>query len=467
VKPDGIVRDQSWIRKGTNSEPEEPMPRPSVQGSDGEAPTRLERDPLGPIAVPQAALYGAQTERGRANFRVSGLTLADRPELIAALGQVKAASVRANQELGEVPADLASVILQAAREVAANELDEHFPLDVVQGGGGTATNMNANEVIANRAADLLGRPRGVYDLVNPNNHVNRSQSTNDVYPTALQLAVVVRSGQAVEGVRYLAEAIRSAGEKVGGLLRIGRTCLRDALPVEIRATGNGEASALERCARDLEAASAELLAVPLGATAVGTGFGAPDGYKELAVRYLAEESGLAVTPVKDPYDALSHLDKFIAVASHLVRSALAMAKIAADLRILSSGPLGGIDEVTLPTVQVGSSIMPGKVNPVMPELVMQVSFEVRGAAAIVEAAAASGELELNVMEPVVARHLLGALADVGAVAHLFADRCVAGLEWREDALAQHLSSSFADRVELARRDGYAAAYESSPDTGGS
>ena len=324
------------------------MPRPSVQGSDGEAPTRLERDPLGPIAVPQAALYGAQTERGRGNFRVSGLTLADRPELIAALGQVKAASVRANQGLGEVPGDLARVILQAAREVAANELDEHFPLDVVQGGGGTATNMNANEVIANRAADLLGRPRGVYDVVNPNNHVNRSQLTNDVYPTALQLAVVVRSGQAVEGVRYLADTIRSAGEKVGGLLRIGRTCLRDALPVEIQATGNGEASALERCARDLETASSELLAVPLGATAVGTGFGAPEGYKELAVRYLAEESGLAVTPVEDPYDALSHLDKFIAVASHLVRSALTMAKIAADLRILSSGPLGGIDEVGLP-----------------------------------------------------------------------------------------------------------------------
>jgi aspartate ammonia-lyase len=186
-------------------------------------------------------------------------------------------------------------------------------------------------------------------------------------------------------------------------LRIDRTCLRDALPVEVQATGNGEASALERCARDLEAASSELLAVPLGATAVGTGFGAPEGYKELAVRYLAEESGLAVTPVEDPYDALSHLDKFIAVASHLVRSALAMAKIAADLRILSSGPLGGIDEVELPTVQVGSSIMPGKMNPVMPELVMQVSFEVRGTAAIVEAAAASGELELNVMEPVVAR----------------------------------------------------------------
>ena len=206
--------------------------------------------------------------------------------------------------------------------------------------------------------------------------------------------------------------------------------------------------------------------MPLGATAVGTGFGAPEGYKELAVRYLAEESGLVVTPVEDPYDALSHLDKFITVASHLVRSALAMAKIAADLRILSSGPLGGIDEVELPAVQVGSSIMPGKMNPVMPELVMQVSFEVRGTAAIVEAAAASGELELNVMEPVVARHLLGALADVGTVAHLFADRCVSGLEWREDVLAEHLSSSFADRVELARRDGYAAAYEFSPDADG-
>ena len=429
-------------------------------GADSTTAFRVESDAIGEIEIPSSALYGAQTQRGCANFRVSGVTLRSRPELISAFGHVKAAAARANMALSDLPEDIGDVVLVAAREVAANGLDDHFPLDIVQGGGGTATNMNVNEVIANRAADLMGLRRGTYEVVHPNNHVNRSQSTNDVYPTALQLAIVLQARRAESGLRYLAESIRSSGEKVGGLVRIGRTCLRDALPVEIRATLNGEAHALERTASDLASASEQLLAVPLGATAVGTGFGAPGGYRQLAVGYLGEETGLPVRSVEDPYDALAHIDQCLAVASSLVRAALVMAKLASDLRLLSSGPLGGINEVELPAVQVGSSIMPGKVNPVMPELVIQVVFEVRGAASVVEAAAAAGELELNVMGPVVARHLLGALSDIATVSRLFADRCIDGLEWQTDSISSHLAGSFADRVELARREGYAAASRS-------
>ncbi len=426
-------------------------------GAGDVASHRVEADALGEIDVPEVALWGAQTQRGCENFRVSGVTLQSLPELVAALGQVKAAAVRANMALGEIPEQLGEAILRAAREVAANRLDEHFPLDVVQGGGGTATNMNANEVIANRAAELLGGRRGAYDLAHPNNHVNRSQSTNDVYPTALQLAVVARASDTMAGLGRLAEALAASGDRAGEMERLGRTCLQDALPVPVRAVAHGQASALGRVSADLGAAGERLLAVPLGATAVGTGLGSAPGYRSLVVGYLADETGRAVSAVADPFDALAHIDQYVAVASGLVRSMLVMSKIAADLRFLSSGPLGGVGEVRLPAVQVGSSIMPGKVNPVIPELVMQVGFEVRGAAAVVEAAAGAGELELNVMEPVVARHLLASLADVAAVARIFARRCIDGLEWQADAVARHLQGSLSERVELARRDGYAAA----------
>jgi aspartate ammonia-lyase len=429
--------------------------------STSRAPFRIEHDSIGDVHVPAQALFGAHTQRGLENFCVSGVTLNARPELISAFGQVKAAAARANADLGELDEPVAGAIVAAAREVAANQLDEHFPLDVVQGGGGTATNRTANAVIANRAAEILGGRRGGYEVVHPNDHVNRSQSTNDVYPTALQIAVVNKSRQADEGLRYLAASIRTGAARAGALVRLGRTCLQDALPVGVGATQNGEASALERTLRDLGSATDQLLEVPLGATAVGTGLGAPDGYRELVVGYLAEETGLALVPAGDAFDALAHTDEFVAVASSLVRAALVMAKLASDLRLLSSGPLGGIGEVRMPAVQVGSSIMPGKVNPVIPELVMQVAFEVRGAATIVEAAAAAGELELNVMEPLVARHLLGALRDVAAVSRIFADRCVSGLEWQEEAIARHLAGSLADLVELARKHGYAAAVSSS------
>jgi aspartate ammonia-lyase len=415
---------------------------------------RVERDSLGAVTVPAGALYGAHTVRGLGNFRVSGVTMRERPELIAAFGHVKAAAARANAELGVLDASVAVAVRDAAREVARGEHDDQFPLDVVQGGGGTASNMNANEVIANRAAAILGGTYGTYELVHPNDHVNRSQSTNDVYPTALALATVAVGRVTASRMHALAGVLTERAAKGADRERLGRTCLQDAVPLTVAQTHQAQAHAITRAGSALQRATEQLLAVPLGATAVGTGIGAPAGYQQLAVRLLAEESGLPVSPAENLFDELANLDGYVDVAAQAVRVALVLAKIASDLRFWSSPPVG---EVCLPAVQVGSSIMPGKINPVIPELVMQVSFETRGMATIVEAAAAAGELELNVMEPVIARHLLAGLRELGRVAELFGERCVAGLEWQDDTLAAHLAGSRAEMVQLAAEEGYAHA----------
>ena len=418
---------------------------------------RIERDILGEVEVPADALYGIHTVRALANFALGGPTMADRPGLVVALARVKVAAARANAVLDALDGRLAGAIVEAGREVADGRWHDQFPLPVLQGGGGTSANMNMNEVLANRANELLGSARGAYDPVHPNDHVNRSQSTNDVYPTALAIAVVEAGAGTLAGLAHLWATLEARAADVGDLPRLGRTCLQDALPLTVGETHRAQAHALGRTSADLRAALDALQAVPLGATVIGTGFGAPLGYRELAVRLLAEETGLPVEPARDPFDALAHLDPYLRVAAAVNRSTLVMAKLAADLRLLSSGPVGGIGEVELPAVQSGSSAMPGKVNPVIPELVLQVSYDVRGMVTTVEAAVAGGELELNVMEPVVARRLLEALDDVGRAARLFADRCVAGLTWREDVLAKHLAGSLAPAVEQAASEGYEAA----------
>ena len=418
--------------------------------------TRLERDALGELAVPARALWGIHTARALENFAVSGVTLATQPALIAALGHVKVAAARANAELGALAPDLADAIVSAGREVAAGQHDDAFPLEIVQGGGGTSTNMNANEVIANRANELLGGALGAYAPVHPNDHVNRSQSTNDVYPTAMQLAVLAAAAPTLDAVEHLERTISEKASELGELERLGRTCLQDALPLPAASAQRAQARALERVRADLERTLSSLRSVPLGATVIGTGFGSPPGYLERVVPTLAEESGLELRPSDDLFDALAHLDEHVSLIAHLNRVMLVMAKVASDLRYLSSGAVG---EARLPALQAGSSTMPGKVNPVLPELVLQVSYQLRGAAATVESAVAGGELELNVMEPVIARSVLESLRDVAAVARLFADRCMAGLEYNELRTAQHLEGSYAELVELATDSGYAAAAE--------
>lgn len=418
---------------------------------------RTERDSLGPVEVPHEALYGAHTARALANFALGGPRLCDRPALVIALAQVKEAAARANGELGALDRRRADGIAAAARRVAAGECHEHFPIAVVQGGGGTSANMNANEVLANLGNLALGGGRGSYDPLHPNDHVNRSQSTNDVYPTALQIAIVRAAAGTVDGLAHLGRTLAEKAEEQGQLERLGRTCLQDAVPLSVRDTHLAQAHAIERVTADVRAAADALLAVPLGATVLGTGIGAPDGYASRVVELLAETTGLALAPASDRFDALAHFDPYLGVASALNRAAIVMAKIASDLRLLSSGPVGGLGEVALPALQAGSSAMPGKVNPVLPELVLQVSYDVRGTVATVEAAVAGGELELNVMEPVIALRLPDSLVDVGRVARLFADRCIVGLRWRPDVLARHLEGSLAGAVEQALAEGYESA----------
>jgi aspartate ammonia-lyase len=272
-----------------------------------------------------------------------------------------------------------------------------------------------------------------------------------VFPTALALATVVTGRRAISRIDGLAEALRSKATQAARVERIGRTCLQDAVPLTVGQTHMAQAHAITRTTSALGRSLDTLLAVPLGATVLGTGIGSPPGYRERALEFLAAESGLEVRGSEDLFDALANLDSYVDVAAQVVRVSLVMAKTAADLRFLASGAVG---EVRLPAVQVGSSIMPGKANPVIPELVMQVSYEVRGMSVIVEAAVAAGELELNAMEPVIARHLLGSLHDVGRVAEIFADRCIAGLEWNEPALRLHMAGSLGAVVESAAEVGY-------------
>ena len=418
--------------------------------------TRLERDALGPVDVPEDALWGAQTERARSSFDIGGRTLAELPELVTAYAQVKAAAARANAGFGTVAPDVAAAIEAAALAVAAGGHADAFPLPVLQGGGGTSTNMNLNEVVANLAEERLGGRRGMYERVHPLDHVNRSQSTNDTYPTALALATVVVGRECLSGLAYLGEALRAAARDGDGLDRLGRTCLQDAVPLSAVAGLEATAHALARTAAELARALDGLLTVPLGATAIGTGIGAPPGFGEAAVAELARVSGLEVTVTTDRYDGLRHADGLLAVADALGRVWLVVSQLARDLRLLSSGPSGGIGELLLPALQPGSSIMPGKVNPVVPELVLQVGYELRGMAVAVGAAAGAGELELNVMEPAIAAALLPGLERAGRTAHLFADRCIAGLRWNEERVAANLRGSLAEAVERATVQGHDA-----------
>ncbi|MFO0588853.1 MAG: lyase family protein [Polyangiaceae bacterium] len=420
---------------------------------------RREHDALGEILVPAGALWGAQTQRAIPAFAVSGLTTRDRPDLVVGLALVKQAAARANMALGALDLGRGAGVERAAAEVAAGRHDDQFPLDLVQGGGGTATNMNMNEVIANLANVAAGGALGAYMPVHPNDHVNRSQSTNDAYPTGMQIAVLRVGARAIAGVSRLREAFVAASERDGDLVRLGRTCVQDAVPLTVRETHLAHANALGRTAASFERALAELHAVPLGATAIGTGIGAPKGYRKRAVAELAQLSGFPLVPSPDMFDALQNLDAYVGVASAAVQIALVIGKIAADLRFLSSGPTGGIGEVLLPKALVGSSIMPGKINPVIPELAMQVAFDVRAAAHAVEMAVGGGELELNIFEPVVARHLLGALDELGRLGPIFAERCVDGLVWNRDRVRQNLGGSVAGLVEMSTREGYEAATE--------
>ena len=390
--------------------------------------TRREHDLLGERDVPDAALYGVQTMRAIENFPITGVTLASFPELIIALAQVKEAAARANRGHPDLPEDVFDAIVRACREIQAGRHHEHFRVDMIQGGAGTSSNMNANEVIANRALELLGEPRGTYTRVHPNEHVNLAQSTNDVYPTAIRLALHHAIGGLQAQMRLLVEAFLAKGVAFAPHVKMGRTQLQDAVPMtlgqEFRAFGNTIAEDVDR----LEEAKALMREMNMGATAIGTGITAPRGYTERVQRELSAVTGLAMITAPDLVEATSDTGAFVQVSGVLKRCAVKLSKVCNDLRLLSSGPRTGLAEIRLPAMQPGSSIMPGKVNPVIPEAVNQVCFDVIGGDVTVTMAAEAGQLQLNVFEPIIAFRLLRNISALRNACQILREKCVVGIE---------------------------------------
>jgi aspartate ammonia-lyase len=421
------------------------------------APTRIEHDLLGQLAVPADAYYGIHTVRAIANFPISGSTLAGCPEFVGALAAVKAAAAAANAKLGALDARLADAIVAACREIQAGRLLEQFPIDLMQGGAGTSTNMAANEVIANRALEILGNSRGQYAVLHPLDHVNLGQSTNDVYPTALRVALYGMLGRLVAALSVLRSAVRERAEAFADVPKLARTQLQDALPMTLGREFGSWATTLREEEQRISEVSLLLCEVNLGGTAIGTGVNAHPGYAELACRLLAEETGVPVVLAEDLVEATSDTGAYVAVSGALKRTAVKLSKICSDLRLLASGPTAGLGEINLPAVQSGSSIMPGKVNPVIPEAVNQVAFEVMGSDVTVSMAAQSGQLQLNAFQPVIAVALFRSVRQLTVGCIVLAEKCVAGITANASAMRVQTGSATGILTALAPRLGYEGA----------
>jgi aspartate ammonia-lyase len=367
--------------------------------------TRTEHDLLGDREVGAEFYYGVQTLRALENFNISGITLTHFPDLIDALAMVKMASARANRDLGLLSAPVAGAIEQACREIINGRHHTHFVVDMIQGGAGTSTNMNANEVIANVALKALGYESGEYRYCHPNNHVNLSQSTNDAYPTALKIALIIGNGKLVKVLKKLAKSFHAKAAEFAGVIKMGRTQLQDAVPMTLGQEFESYAVTLEEEIERLEQNAALFLEVNMGGTAIGTGINADPEFSAKVIAHLREITGLDVCIAPNLVEATQDTGAFVMYSSAIKRLAVKLSKICNDLRLLSSGPRTGINEINLPPMQPGSSIMPGKVNPVIPEVVNQIAFKVIGNDLTVTLAAEAGQLELNVMEPVIAECL--------------------------------------------------------------
>ncbi len=418
---------------------------------------RLEKDLLGERQVPEDALYGVQTLRALENFPISGTPLREFPSLIEALAAVKEAAALANADLGLLSADLCEAIARAAGEVRAGRHHEHFLVDMIQGGAGTSTNMNANEVIANRALELLGDQRGNYERLHPNSHVNLGQSTNDVYPTAVRVALHGEIESLRVVLRDLAESFQDKGREFEGLLKMGRTQMQDAVPMtlgqEFAAFGHTLLEDVDRLGESLTL----VREINMGATAIGTGITAATGYTEQVRKRLSEVTGLALVTSPDLIEATSDTGAFVQLSGVLKRCAVKLSKICNDLRLLSSGPRAGFGEINLPPMQPGSSIMPGKVNPVIPEVMNQVCFDVIGGDVTVTMAAEAGQLQLNAFEPIIAFRLLRSIDELRNACVVLRTRCVVGITANPDRLRWFVEHSIGVVTALVPALGYAAA----------
>src|ERR1700674_5619778 len=419
--------------------------------------TRTEKDPLGALEVLADALYGVQTLRAVQNFPISGLR--PLPAFIDATVHIKRAAALTHKETGRLEARLADAIVKAADEVLAGKHREQFVVDVYQAGAGTSHNMNVNEGLANRANEILGEKRGAYTPVHPNDHVNMAQSTNDVIPTAISLGCLMELGSLEEVFSDLAKAFERKGKEFDGVLKSGRTHLQDAMPIRLGQELDAYAGSLRRGLKRVVEAADYLRDLGIGGSAVGTGVNVEPEYPKLMVKHLRESAKVDLREGKDRIQLMQSMGDVAGFSAQLKVLALDLSKIASDLRLLASGPRTGFDEIRLPAVQPGSSIMPGKVNPSIPEMVNQVCLQVIGCDSCVVAAAAHGQLELNVMMPVVAFNVLLSGQIMANSMRLFAERCVAGLEVNREQCEYWVERSAALATALAPQIGYAKAAE--------
>ena len=415
---------------------------------------RTERDPLGEFRVPANAYYGVQTARALENFPISGLKAPE--SLVTATVLVKRAAAEANKQLGRLDARIADAILAAADEILSGRLRDQFVVDVYQAGAGTSHNMNANEVIANRAAELLGGERGTYTKVHPNDHVNMGQSTNDVFPTATRLALLLEHGALVAATHALEDAFARKAREFEHVLKVGRTHLQDAVPMTLGQELGGYAACIASALEVVDHAVVALTEMNLGASAIGTGLNAGDDYTRLAIEALARRTNLPLVPAANRFRVTQSMGDVTSYSAAVRRLSVEVGKIASDLRLLSMGPRAGISELRLPAVQPGSSIMPGKVNPSVPEMVNQVCYQVFGCDVTVSAASEAGQLELNVMMPVIAWNVLHAQKIMTNAMTVLRERTVVGLEADEARARELMDRSTAVATALSPYIGYAA-----------
>ncbi|WP_416418784.1 aspartate ammonia-lyase [Paenarthrobacter aromaticivorans] len=424
---------------------------------DQAIPIRSEHDLLGDRDVPVTAYWGVHTLRAIENFPITGQPLSTNRHLVRGLAAVKMAAARTNHELGLLDAERAGAIEQACQDVMDGMLQEQFMVDVIQGGAGTSSNMNANEVIANRALEILGHPKGDYSKLHPNDHVNLSQSTNDVYPTAVNLATIFSVKELLLALEELELAFAEKGKEFRTIVKMGRTQLQDAVPMTLGQEFGGYAVTIGEDRARLDESHMLIHEINLGATAIGTGLNAPAGYADAACRHLAEITGLPLLTAADLIEATQDVGAFVHLSGVLKRVAVKLSKICNDLRLLSSGPRAGLGEINLPAVQSGSSIMPGKINPVIPEVVSQVAYEVIGNDVTVTMAAEAGQLQLNAFEPIIVHSLHKSISHLEAACRTLTARCVRGITANTERLRLTVEQSIGLVTALNPHIGYASA----------
>ena len=415
---------------------------------------RIESDLLGDLQVPANAYYGVQTQRAIDNFYISGSKMSDYPEFVKAIAYVKLAAAQTNHELGLLNDTLLNAITQACNELIDGKMHDQFPVDMIQGGAGTSVNMNANEVIANRALEIMGYERADYQHCSPNDHINLSQSTNDAYPTTLKLAVIRMNQTLVERLKLLVDSFRKKGIEFADVIKMGRTQLQDAVPMTLGQEFEAFAATLEEDIARLQNNANLFLEINMGGTAIGTGLNAPKGFPKLCAEKLAKLTGEAFVSAPNLVEATPDTGSYVIYSSALKRMAVKLSKICNDLRLLSSGPRAGLNEINLPPMQPGSSIMPGKVNPVIPEVVNQVCFKVYGNDLTVTFAAEAGQLQLNVMEPVLCQSIIESIVFVQRAIDTLRTKCIDGITANREVCLNMVKNSIGIVTALNPHIGY-------------